>query len=126
LAVFVVSFFFFLKRFSGLGGGGGPPGGGEATAGGVLALALSLFLVVSFLCFLKRFNGLGGGGGPPGGGPGGAWENAWAETHKNAVINDSINKYFGLAELPELFLLRVIGEIVLFVIDCLLTLKLLK
>jgi hypothetical protein len=94
---------------SGLGGGGGPPGGGVATAGGVLLLlALSLFLVVSFLCFLKRFSGLGGGGGPPGGGPGGACENAWAEMHKNAVINESFNRYFGLAGLPEPFLLRVI------------------
>ena len=120
----VVSFFFFLKRFSGLGGGGGPPGGGAATTGGALAfaLALSLFLVVSFLCFLKRFNGLGGGGG----GPGGACENAWAETHKNAVINESFNRYFGLAGLPEPFLLRAIGEIALFVTDCLLALKLLK
>jgi len=104
---------------SGLGGGGGPPGGVVATAGAEVALALSVFLVVSFLCFLKRFNGLGGGGGPPAGG-GGSCENASVETHKSAVISESINQYFGLAELFEFFLLRAIREIVWFVTDCLL------
>jgi hypothetical protein len=98
LLVFVVSFFFFLKRFNGLGGGGGPAGCAEGPDGAVASVVDWIFLVVSFLCFLKRFNGLGGGGGPPGDGPGGPCANACVEMHSNVVNKGIINKYFSLAE----------------------------
>jgi len=77
--VLVVSFFFFLNRFSGLGGGGGPPAGG-AWGVGATVVDLLLVLVVSVLLFFLNglifLNNSEGGGGPPGGGGGGVCEKA--------------------------------------------------